>query len=410
MNTQKSPKTDKTNKIEKTSLFGKLPEESQKIIESFDEIVQRVKPLNSKQLYRMPETIKELSHLLTDERNNRRMGYMNDIPTLSAYIRYFTWWNLVRLTPLFAGFETNPQSKELFEKLPEEPVFLDLGSGPLTVPIALWLGCPSLRLKKLTFYCLDTSQNALALGEEILLSVMAKTYKATPEQVEWNIIRVKGEIGTEIRKKADFITCANMFNELYWNTSKPLEEVSKNYTNLLLSYGNEKTSVLVIEPGVPRSGRFITLLRNSLIRKKMSILSPCPHMVDCPMEGKKGGKWCHFTLLTDKAPRKLHKLSDSAKLTKDRASFSFVFASNIVEEEKLQDKELDIRVVSDPIRLPREKVGRYACSSLGLTLLEAPEKVLSSGDFVRVQHPKTYGKNQPQPRIDRKSNAVIFEL
>jgi hypothetical protein len=189
-----------------------------------------------------------------------------------------------------------------------------------------------------------------------------------------------------------------------------LEEVSKNYTNLLLSYGNEKTSVLVIEPGVPRSGRFITLLRNSLIRKKMTILSPCPHMVDCPMEGKKGGKWCHFTLLTDKAPRKLHKLSDSAKLTKDRASFSFVFASNIVEEEKSQDKELDIRVVSDPIRLPREKVGRYACSSLGLTLLEAPEKALSSGDFVRVQHPKTYGKNQPQPRIDRKSNAVIFEL
>ena len=76
---------------------------------------------------------------------------------------------------------------------------------------------------------------------------------------------------------------------------------------------------------------------------------------------------------------------------------------NIVEEEKSQDKELDIRVVSDPIRLPREKVGRYACSSLGLTLLEAPEKALSSGDFVRVQHPKTYGKNQPQPRIDRKS-------
>lgn len=392
------------------NLFSKLPEESQGIIETFDTFVQRVKPLNSKQLYRMPETIKELSHLLTDERNNRRAGYMNDVPTLSAYIRYFMWWNLVRLTPLFAGFEKNPSSKALFEKLPDEPVFLDLGSGPLTVPIALWLACPTLRHKKITFYCLDTSQNALAFGEELFLSIMAKTYKATPEQVEWNIIRVKGEIGTEIRKKADFITCANMFNELYWNTSKPLEEVSKNYTNLLLSYGNEKTSVLVIEPGVPRSGRFITLLRNSLIRKKMTILSPCPHMVDCPMEGKKGGKWCHFTLLTDKAPKKLHKISDSAKLTKDRASFSFVFASNVVEEEKKQDKELDIRVVSDPIRLPREKVGRYACSELGLTLLEAAEKALSSGDFVRVQHPKSYGKNQQSPRIDRKSNAVIFEL
>ena len=134
------------------------------------------------------------------------------------------------------------------------------------------------------------------------------------------------------------------------------------------------------------------------------------------MEGKKGGKRCHFTLLTDKAPKKLHKLSDSAKLTKDRASFSFVFASNVIDSsvenpvENSKNPQIDIRVVSDPIRLPQEKTGRYACSSLGLTLLEAPEKALSSGDFVRVQHPKTYGKNQQPPRIDRKSNAVIFEL
>ena len=40
------------------NLFSKLPEESQGIIETFDTFVQRVKPLNSKQLYRMPETIK----------------------------------------------------------------------------------------------------------------------------------------------------------------------------------------------------------------------------------------------------------------------------------------------------------------------------------------------------------------
>ena len=72
------------NKLVDKNLFSKLPEESQKIIETFDEIVQRVKPLNSKQLYRMPETIKELSHLLTDDRSSRRAGYMNDVPTLSA--------------------------------------------------------------------------------------------------------------------------------------------------------------------------------------------------------------------------------------------------------------------------------------------------------------------------------------
>lgn len=188
----------------KNTLFAELPKESAEIIENFDTIVQSVKPLNSKQIYRMPELIKELSHQLTDERTNRRIGYMNDIPTLSAYIRYFMWWNLVRLTPLFSGFEKNASSKKVFDSLTDESVFLDLGSGPLTVPIALWLAAPSLRQKKLTFYCLDYSQSALSFGEELFLAIVAKTFTATPDQKEWNIIRVKGGSWYGNPKKSGF--------------------------------------------------------------------------------------------------------------------------------------------------------------------------------------------------------------
>ncbi len=88
-----------------TSLFDttRLTKESAAILNSFDEIIQGVRPLNSRQLQQLPEHIRQLSHQLTDDRASRRLGYMNDNIQLSSYVRYYTWWNLVRLTRLFAN-------------------------------------------------------------------------------------------------------------------------------------------------------------------------------------------------------------------------------------------------------------------------------------------------------------------
>jgi ribosomal protein RSM22 (predicted rRNA methylase) len=286
---------------------------------------------------------------------------------------------------------------------------LDLGSGPLTIPVALWLSRPELRKKKLTWYCTDISQTALSLGEEIYLSIVAKTLDNENENIEpWKIIRVKGELGTEIRNKASFVTCANMFNELYYDTAKPLEEQAKKYTNTLISYATEKSMILVVEPAFPRSSRFISLTRDALIRKKFSIVSPCPHSKECCMDGRRGGKWCHFVLNTDFAPKKLHKLSDKAGLPKDRASLSFVFAQNF---ENSQNEELKIRVVSDLIKLPQNATGRYACSKLGLTLVKsnfANSKKFDSGSLIFSEEPTK--KIEASTKIDAKSGAKIIEI
>ncbi len=398
----------------KTHLFETIPEESLKILERFDSLLQDIKPLNSKQLAQLPENVRELSHLLTDERSSRRMGYMNSTVFLAAYTRYFMWWNLVRLSPVFSGFCKNEDTKAVFSGLTDDSVLLDIGSGPLTVPVALWLAAPELRTKKLTFYCLDYSQTALALGEEILLSVIAKTAAATPDQKIWQVVRVKGAIGTEIKRKADVVFCANMFNELFWDTPQPLEQVSKKYAGELLSYLKEKASVFVAEPGVPRAARFVSLLRDSLIRKGFMPLSPCPHVGVCPMDGRKGGKWCHFTLLTDDAPEKLLKLSASAGIPKDRASLSFVFASSVVGgaaavagTEKATLKEMRLRVVSDSIKLGDRSSGRYACCEKGLAIVVAPERAFSSGDL--AESGITAEKSSKLPR-DRKTGALKIEL
>ncbi len=386
-----------------TPLFTRLPKESQNILQNFDQLIQDIQPLNAKQLQILPDVIKDLSHSLTDERSTRRIGYMNETKQLSAYVRYFTWWNLVRMTPLLAGFPTTA-----FAHLTDESVILDIGSGPLTVPIALWLARPDLRTKEITCYCLDISQNALSLGEELFLKIVSKTAPTTPDQKPWHIVRVKGESGTAIRKKAHLVTCANMFNEQYWNTTKPLEEVTKKDSELLLSYADEKATILLIEPGIPRAARFVSLMRAAFIRKKMNVISPCPHTGECPMEGKKGGKWCHFVLETEKAaPARLHKLSEKAGLPKDRASLSFCLVSSACDTSTASEDSMAIRVVSDSITLYDHTTARYSCSDLGLTLLQAPENAFSSGDLVAVpeNHPALM-----RPQIDRKSGAQKIRL
>ena len=90
-------------KISELFCVDRIPEDAKNVLENFDKIIQSIKPLNSKQLQQLPENIRELSHRMTANRASRRLGYMNESIQLSAYVRYFVWWNLVRLTRLFSS-------------------------------------------------------------------------------------------------------------------------------------------------------------------------------------------------------------------------------------------------------------------------------------------------------------------
>ncbi|MDD7416432.1 MAG: small ribosomal subunit Rsm22 family protein [Treponemataceae bacterium] len=483
-------------------IFSSLGKNEERILENFDDLLQKIKPLSSKQFFQLPTMINELSHLLTDERHSRRNGYMNENAILSAYTHYFMWWNLYRLSHLFASFP-----KDAFDNLKDGDYCLDLGSGPLTVVCALYLARPELRNRRLNWYCLDISQNSLALGEEIFLSICAQLAstcfastclastcandkpnfaanagdqnassktsnseqntsgrtgggqtssdqtggdQTSSDQIDgrqtssdqtdgrqtsseqtasgrtggdqtssdrtdglaWKIIRIKGELGEKINNKAKLVTCANMFNELYYDTSMPLEEAAKKYSKILIDLTEKEASLLVIEPAFPRSARFISLTRDALIRKGFSIISPCPHEKSCPMDGRRGGKWCHFVLDTEDkklgAPKKLMRLSQKSALPKERASLSFVFASAFkAEADKITKTKapLAARIASDEIKLPGNRFARYACCENGLSLISGV-KGIDSGDLVFVDEKNFKMKN---PQIDRKTGAIIYE-
>ena len=400
---------DRQNQV--FSLFdsSKVPQDAVKIIEEFDQIVQGVKPLNSRQLQQLPENIRSLSHQMTDDRASRRLGYMNENVQLSSYVRYFTWWNLVRLTRLFANLPTQSFPKE-------DCVCLDLGSGPLTVVTALFLARPELRERHLTWYCLDVSANSMALGEDIFLSVCAKL-NVQP----WQIIRVKGSFGTSIKQKAGFITCANMFNELDQASDMPPEFKVKKYFDQLQRYGHKEAKYLLVEPGVPKAARTLSLMRDRFIKEGFGVIAPCPHSGDCPMNGfgaytgsKK--KWCNFAFETAGAPSRLLKLSVAAKLPKERATLSFIsIGARAAIPEALEGSHENIRITSDGFRLPNYMKGFYACAECGLVLVTVPDSnntrlpkppfVPKSGDLIQVK--KITPDSLPK---DEKSGAVIIKL
>ncbi|MBQ9625606.1 MAG: hypothetical protein IJR40_00350 [Treponema sp.] len=307
------------------SLFDikNLPDDAQKVLRDFDQIAQSAMPANSKQLVALPKIIRELSHQMTDDRGSRRLGYMNEKTFLASYVRYFMWWNLVRLARLFSNLD--------FNFLSGGGVCLDIGSGPLTLPCALWLARPDLRQKKLVWYVMDISQLALSLGEEIFLSVAAAT-GGEP----WKIVRVKGPLGTAVKEKARFVTCANMFNELLQSRGgEPPDYLAKKYSQALFKYLDFESgpAIFLAEPGTPNSARFVSLMRDAFIRRGLFALAPCPHQQSCPMDGRRAGKggangkWCNFAFDTDDAPKKLLALSAKAGIPKERAVISFVLAS-----------------------------------------------------------------------------------
>jgi hypothetical protein len=103
--------------------------------------------------------------------------------------------------------------------------------------------------------------------------------------------------------------------------------------------------------------------------------------------------WCHFTLSTESAPPWLDDLSRSAGLPKEKLVLSYLLATKVSAKAPAGEKTLTLepaptdakarttprvcqlkaRVVSNPFPLPGMKMGCYACSSLGFTLLEWDE-------------------------------------
>jgi ribosomal protein RSM22 (predicted rRNA methylase) len=406
------------------SIFPPLPVEMRRCLDAIPELVDQVLPIPKRFRSGLPRDVAELSRLLTSGRGERKGSYLSEAPLLSAYLRYFLPWNVYRLIRLLPALSL---------PLTAGGAITDLGSGPLTLPIALWISRPDLRGISLEFRCLDRAAAVLDAGKKIFAALINSDTKdgaAAP----WTIKTVRASLGDPVRfPRANLVTAVNLFNELFWELPRAghssreeapaLSVFAEKQARLLSTLCLESGSILVLEPGVPRCGEFISLLRDAMIALGRLPLAPCIHAGPCPLpgtpasrSGRGDSKWCHFAFTTADAPAALHRLSETAGLPKERAVLSFLFSGpvNAVPAPEPALSLLPVRVVSDAFPLTGEGKrpghtalhGRYGCSPRGLVLVSGKKdgiETLESGTQLSLALKK------PERR-DGKSGALALEL
>ena len=363
-------------------------------------LIDKTFPLPARFRPSLKQDVAELSRLLTSERPERGSSYLGKPALLSAYLRYFFPWNIYRLSRAFGLLP--------LELKPNDAIN-DLGAGPLTLAASLWVSRPDLRNIPLEFRCLDRTAAVLEAGK--------KFFAALAPGCPWTVRTIRGELrrngslSVEIRGKPAALSAAvNVYNELFWGISPHdedgLRRFADNQARLLSSLTESSGSILVVEPGIPRSGEFISLLRSGLMSQNRFPLAPCTHCCSCPLPGgrtkNKTAKWCHFAFDTEDAPLELHRLSAAAKIPKERAVLSFLLAGPKLAEGHTTEakKPVKIRIISDsfPVDSGGEKTptgkqkslnmergpamkrgpamekrpaawGRYGCSGHGLVLV-----------------------------------------
>ena len=391
-----------------TSLFPPLSNETKRILNRLPALIDKVFPMPGRFRGVLPRDVAELSRLLTADRENRGASYLGRPALLSAYLRYFMPWNIYRLCRLLSTLPLNLKAGDVIN---------DLGSGPLTFAASLWISRPELRKVPLEFRCIDRTPAIMDAGKKLFAALAAETIgdsnksNGSNNSCPWTIKTIRGEIkrsgalSVEIKgAPAALTTAINVYNELFWNLSPHDTEALVIFTNksarLLSSLTDTSGAILLMEPGIPRSGEFISLLRQCLIKEGRKPLSPCLHSGVCPMPGQSTGrgtsrpnnsgaktaraaKWCHFAFDTEDAPNALHKLSAAAGIPKERAVLSFLFAAPVTAQEKANElhrttqERAKIRIISDSFSVG-DIWGRYGCSERGLVLVNGSKRSLEN--------------------------------
>jgi hypothetical protein len=375
-----------------------IQNETRLLLESIPALIEKTFPMPGRFHAKLPFHIADLSRLLTSERGGRSLSYLNRPNFLSAYLRYFFPWNLFRLCLLIPDLDIT---------LADGDLITDLGSGPLTFVSALWISRPELRDMPLEFHCIDKSASALEAGK--------KFFDVLSGGNPWIIrlircdIDARAKAGINYRGKPSALVCAvNVFNELCedlpHSDTEGFARMAAASARVMHGYASPSAYILTVEPGVPRSGQFISLLRSAFMKLNRPPLSPCPHIGACHFPGGKK-RWCHFAYETGAAPKELLRLSTTAGIPKERVVLSYLLAGPVTGDYMVHASNV-ARVISDAFPLPNNKFGRYGCSERGIVLLSGEksgiEKIIS-GSMVTPVFPE-------DKKRDVKSGALIAEV
>jgi hypothetical protein len=412
----------------------------QRALEHIPTLLDAVLPLKAAHRRDLPSAVRELSARLTAERGSDTRPYWSSPRLVSAYLRWFLPWNLQRLTRLLRALDL-PAPEAARGEEGRRPLLLDLGSGPLTFPLSLWLARPKWRALPLDITCVDAASRPLELGRALFARLVG-------ENSPWRIRTQRASLDAagiwehSARGRPFLISFVNVFNEIKAKRGTPPDARPASFLRKaarLLAFGG---SILCVEPGTRLGGKIIEGLRAHSPETGLEPLQPCPHKGPCPLPGTRN--WCRFTFDVRGAPRRLTELARDAGLPKKDLSLSFLLLRGRNADAAQPSsppardggasagqgnretacspssppardggaplpgggqttRSLTARVLSAPFDVPGvTRAARYACSARGLLVLVGAENA-PSGTLLCAAWPE-------RPRKDARSGAWIVPL
>lgn len=374
-------------------------------LEILPKILAQVRPLKKSHRESLPNDIRGLSQILTSGRSGLDRPYWSSPSFTSAYLYYFLPWNIIRLARLFESLPLPPMvDKDL-------PLLADAGSGPLTLPIALWLSRKDWREKPVEVLALDTSRQPLELGLE-LFTALGDALKLPT----WHARIVAGNLESMPRHLARcreaglnplLVAAANTLNESASrgrlksrNRQYEYQEGEEDFSDAEIAPGlcelleawskimnidGNMPHMLLVEPGTRLGGTTMMRLRQIALGNGLQAVSPCVHNEKCPLLAKGGGKggyssaWCHFVFDVSGAPEWLLNLSRAAGFDRQTLSLSpLLLKAGASPTAKMDKRHLQARVISNAFHVGgSSRKARYACCAAGQCLMPDAEKVPS---------------------------------
>lgn len=377
--------------------FSSLSDWAKVALELLPDALQKVWPLSTRHRRCLPDDIRRLSALLTTGRHELASGfsYWSDSGFTSAYLYYFLPWNLVRLSGVLPEL---PLSAPENDDNDAPAIWWDAGSGPLTLPMALWLSKPQWHDSPIKVWASDNAERPLKLGRALFHEwgriVDRPTWEMRIEKSRFtNLERGLSTIGNlEWKEKKHgpwLFSAANFLNEIVERGRRGRAEgrVHHNLANSIFPADSLdwcSGQMLFVEPGTRLGSRMIMQAREEALERGMPVLYPCTHQSACPLQrGDSGKTWCHFCAASNYAPEWLRTLSRKCGLDKKRLSLSILFLGRKVISNFHERVGL-ARIISDRIFLPDLKItARYACMKAGIILLEDRGEH-AYGDIIRI--------------------------
>lgn len=307
----------------------------------------------AKEAHRSPlaADVRRLHRLFTTERSDRRPLYLQERPLLRAYLGYFAPLNAMKVALLLRMLEQEGRLS-----LPPRPRVVDLGAGPLSGILGVWVATGAVG----EALAVDVSKQALAHGEAWLERSRARGEIASLET------RVASITGSPARFaptwKSDLVILANVLVEL--GEPRRTEERRLALLRAALSFLGERGRLLVVEPGTRVSARALQRLRDRLAETgEASILAPCTGAARCPLLERQGD-WCHHELPWSPPPP-VRALERAAGLDRQALTLSYLLLASAAEAENTSG----LRLVGGVMRDDAGEERRYACTSGGLVTL-----------------------------------------